>query len=84
MKTEKDYMKVLSLISKLEPIEFFGLMRLFNIQFLKEDQTPKDFNELMNDFTQVWLGLNRKQRRNLKIFLKRVKKEGQMNGDKEM
>ena len=84
MKTEKDYMKVLSLISKLEPIEFFGLMRLFNIQLLKEDQTPKDFNELMNDFTQVWLGLNRKQQRNLKIFLKRVKKEGRANGDKEM
>lgn len=84
MKTEKDYMKVLSLISKLEPIEFFGLMRLFNIQLLKEDQTPKDFNELMNDFTQVWLGLNKKQRRNLKIFLKRVKKEGRTNGNKEM
>lgn len=84
MKTEKDYMKVLSLISKLEPIEFFGLMRLFNIQLLKEDQTPKDFNELMNDFTQVWVGLNSRQRRNLKIFLKRVKKEGQKNGDKEM
>ena len=84
MKTEKDYIKVLSLISKLEPIEFFGLMRLFNIQLLKEDQTPKDFNELMNDFTQVWLELNRKQRRNLKIVLKRVKKAGQKNGDKEM
>ena len=69
MKTEKDYMKVLSLISKLEPIEFFGLMRLFNIQLLKEDQTPKDFNELMNDCTQVWLVLSRTQRRKPKIFL---------------
>ncbi len=84
MKAEKEYKKVLILISKLEPFEFIGLMRLFNIQLLREDKEPKNFNELMNEFTNIWLNLNRKQRRNLVLFLKKIKKEAKSNGAKEM
>lgn len=84
MKAEKEYKKVLILISKLEPFEFIGLMRLLNIQLLREDKEPKNFNELMNEFTNIWLNLNRKQRRNLVLFLKKIKKEAKTNGAKEM
>lgn len=84
MKAEKEYKKVLILISKLEPFEFIGLMRLFNIQLLREDKEPKNFNELMNEFTNVWLNLNRQQRHNLVLFLKKIKKEAKSDGAKEV
>ena len=84
MKAEKEYKKVLILISKLEPFEFIGLMRLFNIQLLRKNKEPKKFNELMNEFTNIWLNLNRKQRRNLVLFLKKIKKEAKSNDAKEM
>lgn len=84
MKAEKEYKKVLILISKLEPFEFIGLMRLFNIQLLRENKEPKNFNELMNEFTNVWLNLNRQQRRNLVLFLKKIKKEAKSDGAKEV
>lgn len=85
MNTEKEFTKTLTLISKLEPVEFIGLMRLFNIKLMRDDnKTPKDFNELLNEFTETWLKMNRKQRRNLVLFLKKIKKEAKKNGAKEM
>lgn len=85
MNVEKEFTKTLTLISKLEPVEFIGLMRLFNIKLMRDDdKTPKDFNELLNEFTEIWLKMNRKQRRNLVLFLKKIKKEAKKNGAKEV
>lgn len=68
--SQKQVMTFIQQISKLEPIEFFGLVNLFSISLDKEDKTPKDFYELLNEVVERYFNKDRKFRRKVDKILK--------------
>lgn len=61
-----------SLILKLEPEQFIGVLRLLSIPLANEDKTPRDFEEIYLDLASKWHDLPRKRRRNLLRLLKQL------------
>lgn len=76
--SEKEFQKFLLTVSKLEPIEFMGLVRIFNIDiFLENEQkTPKTFEQIFSDVIDSYVAASPLQRKNLmKILNAAVRKK---------
>ena len=69
--SEKEFQKFPLTVSKLEPIEFMGLVRIFNIDiFLKDEQkTPKTFEQIFSDVIDSYISASPLQRKNLMKIL---------------
>lgn len=59
-------------VSKLEPIEFFGLTKVFNIELVEDDdkKTPRKFEEVLSEILDKYIRLSRKQRRTITKMVK--------------
>lgn len=70
--SEKNLQKFLLEISKLEAIEFLGILKIFNINVCKDDEekTPKQFEELLSEVIDKYITLSRTQRRNIMKLIK--------------
>lgn len=68
--------ELIELITKLEPVEFIGLARVLCVDIInKEDKTPRNFYDMLNDIVNKFNTLARKQRREILSVLRKVKKE---------
>ena len=69
--SEKEFQKFLSVVSKLEPIEFMGLIRIFNVDiFLKDEQkTPKTFEQIFSEVMDSYISASPLQRKNVMKIL---------------
>ena len=69
--TEKQLLNFLNQVNKLSDIEFIGLARFLNIPLVEsdEDKTPRPAEFIISDLIDIYIGLNRNQRKNLKKIL---------------
>ena len=69
--SEKEFQKFLLIVSKLEPIEFMGLVRIFNVDiFLKDEQkTPKTFEQIFSEVMDSYINASPLQRKNVMKIL---------------
>lgn len=67
-----DIEKFILEVSKLEPIEFFGLTKIFNINLVEEDdkKTPRKFEIVLSEILDKYIRLSRKQRRTIIKMIK--------------
>ena len=67
-----DIEKFILEVSKLEPIEFFGLTKIFNINLVEEDdkKTPRKFEIVLSEILDKYIRLSRKQRRTILKMIK--------------
>ena len=59
-------------ISKLEPIEFLGVAKVFNIDLFEdnEQKTPRKFEIVMSEIIDKFITLSRRQRRTIMKMIK--------------
>lgn len=69
MNNTAQYREFLSLISKLDPIQFLGLCRIMCVQVAIEKE-PRQFDNIFNDVITKFPTLGRKQRRDIIKVLK--------------
>lgn len=69
MNSTAQYKEFLSLISKLDPIQFLGLCRIMCVQVAIEKE-PRQFDNIFNDVITKFPTLGRKQRRDIIKVLK--------------
>lgn len=69
MNNTAQYKEFLSLISKLDPIQFLGLCRIMCVQVAIEKE-PRQFDIIFNDVITKFPTLGRKQRRDIIKVLK--------------
>lgn len=70
--SEKNLQNFILQVSKLEAIEFLGLLKIFNIDIVNNDEekTPKKFEELLSEVIDKYIMLSRTQRRNIMKIIK--------------
>ena len=70
--TEKDLEKFMLEISKLQPIEFLGLTKIFNISLFEDENNEKarSFEILFSEILDKYISLSRKQRRTIMKLIK--------------
>ena len=70
--SEKNLEKFMLEISKLEPIEFLGLTKIFNIDLFddKEEKNPREFEIILSEILDKYISLSRKQRRTIMKLIK--------------
>ena len=70
--TPKDMEKFMIEISKLEPLEFFGLVRIFNLSLFEDEdhKKPRKFEVLFSEILDKYIQLSRKQRRTIMKLIK--------------
>lgn len=66
MVNERNLKKFLIEISHLNPIEFLGIAKIFNIDLEKND----DFEKVLSEVIDKYISLSRRQRRNLLKIIK--------------
>ena len=68
----KDLEKLILEISKLEPIEFLGVAKIFNVDLFEndEDKKPKNFEIVLSEILDKYISLSRKQRRTIMKLIK--------------
>lgn len=64
--------KFFSLLLKLQPEQFIGVLRILSIPLTDENKNPRDFEEVYLDLATKWRNLPRERRRNLLRLLKQV------------
>lgn len=64
MDNSRQFKEFLTLLTKLEPIEFYGLCKVLCIQ-LEVDNEPRPFEKILDDILTKFPALNRKQRRDI-------------------
>lgn len=72
---EKKIKRFIYFIPKLTPIEFIGLCNLFKVKILKEDASPRDFSEMLEDCINVFENLRDKQKNEILSLFKSIEKE---------
>ena len=70
--SERDFQNFILIVSKLEPMEFMGLVRIFNIDIFEDnaEKTPKTFEQILSEVLDAYVKASRLQRRNLMKILK--------------
>lgn len=65
-----------ALVSKLELVEFFGICKVLCVATTKEGKGEdlRDFDEVFSDLIDRFVGLGRKQRREVMQVLRKAKK----------
>lgn len=68
----KDLEKFMLEISKLEPMEFLGLAKIFNIDLFEDDKDkkPRNFETVLSEILDKYISLSRKQRRTIMKLIK--------------
>lgn len=68
----QDIEKFMMEISKLEPIEFLGLTKIFNIGLFEDEEGKKvrEFEILFSEILDKYISLSRKQRRTIMKLIK--------------
>ena len=59
-------------ISKLEPIEFLGLAKLFGAPLIKDNDEPADFEDILSFIINRYCELSRKKRKEILKMLKQA------------
>lgn len=69
--TQKQLLGFLKQVNKLSDIEFIGLARFLNIPLVEndDDKTPRPAEFIISDLIDIYIGLNRNQKKNLKKIL---------------
>ena len=71
-KAEKELQQFIFYTSKLEAIEFMGLVRIFNVDIFKNDEqkTPRTFEEILSDIIDGFIKATPRQKKNIMKILK--------------
>ena len=70
--SEKEFQNFVLMVSKLEPMEFMGLVRIFNVEIFKdnEEKNPRNFEEIFSDVLDRFILASPLQRKNIMKILK--------------
>lgn len=68
---EKRLLKFTKQLSKLEPVDFIGVARFFNIPLTTEEKEPRDAADLLDDILEKFINLTSKKQ---KMFMKILKR----------
>jgi hypothetical protein len=70
--SEREFQKFVKEVSQLEPMEFMGLVRIFNIDIFKQDEekTPRSFEEVFSEVLDGFIKASPMQRKNIMKILK--------------
>lgn len=78
--SEKDFNDFALQVSRLETMEFLGLVKIMNIEIFSDDEkkTPRKFETIFSEVLDKYISLPRKKRREIMKILKAAnnKKEG--------
>lgn len=68
----QDLEKLILEISKLEPIEFLGVAKVFNVELFEEgeEKKPRNFELVLSEILDKYITLTRKQRRTIMKLIK--------------
>lgn len=79
--SEKEFYRFTQLVSKLEAIEFMGLVRVLNVDIFKQDadKTPKSFEEILSEVIDKFIQASPLQRRNIMKILKAAVRQKEVN-----
>lgn len=68
----KDLEKLMLEISKLEPIEFLGVAKIFNLDLFEndEDKKPRNFEIILSEILDKYISLSHRQRRTIMKLIK--------------
>ena len=70
--SEKEYQNFVNYTSKLEAMEFIGLVRMLNVDIFKNDKekTPRSFEEIFSEVMDKFIQASPMQRKNIMKILK--------------
>ena len=70
--SEKEFQNFVNYTSKLEAMEFMGLVRMLNIDIFKNDEekTPRSFEEIFSEVMDKFIQASPMQRKNIIKILK--------------
>ena len=77
--SEREFQNFISYVSKLEAMEFMGLVRMLNVDIFKNDKekTPRSFEEIFSEIMDKFIQASPMQRKNImKILKAAVQKKG--------
>ena len=75
---EKKFQEFLSVVSKLEPVEYCGLCKVLCVPMVDENKEALSFDTTLEQVMDKFLGMSRKPRRQLMKVLKAL-----MESDKD-
>ena len=70
--SEKEFQNFVNYTSKLEAMEFMGLVRMLNVDIFKNDKekTPRSFEEILSEVMDKFIQASPMQRKNIMKILK--------------
>lgn len=70
--SEKEFQNFVNYTSKLEAMEFMGLVRMLNVDIFKNDKekTPRSFEEIFSEVMDKFIQASPMQRKNIIKILK--------------
>ena len=70
--SEKEFQNFINYASKLEAMEFMGLVRILNVDVFKNDKekTPRSFEEIFSEVMDKFIQASPMQRKNVLKILK--------------
>ena len=70
--SEKEFQNFVNYTSKLEAMEFMGLVRMLNVDIFKNDKekTPRNFEEIFSEVMDKFIQASPMQRKNIMKILK--------------
>ena len=70
--SEKEFQNFINNASKLEAMEFMGLVRMLNVDIFKNDKekTPRSFEEIFSEVMDKFIQASPMQRKNIMKILK--------------
>ena len=70
--SEKEFQNFVNYTSKLEAMEFMGLVRMLNVDIFKNDKekTPRSFEEIFSEIMDKFIQASPMQRKNIMKILK--------------
>lgn len=70
--SEKEFQNFVNYTSKLEAMEFMGLIRMLNVDIFKNDKekTPRSFEEIFSEVMDKFIQASPMQRKNILKILK--------------
>ena len=70
--SEKEFQNFVNYTSKLEAMEFMGLVRMLNVDIFKNDKekTPRSFEEIFSEVMDKFIQASSMQRKNIMKILK--------------
>ena len=70
--SEREFQNFVNYTSKLEAMEFMGLVRMLNVDIFKDDKekTPRSFEEIFSEVMDKFIQASPMQRKNIMKILK--------------